>query len=579
MNTGSGKINLRIRIKRFTAFLIVCVLTAGLVSPVSCFAEINAFQIAHYTNTGLASLYDKMEEKGMKPGEGVVVAVIDTGLWSGAWTETGGSYFDNLWYNEAEKNGLDDVDDDGNGYVDDIYGLNLANSYHEMTDSDGHGTQVSGIIGMNVSENDVKGVAFGARIMPIKVSQDRNYDEDTVIEAIEYAVNNGADIINMSFATYRYSQKLEDAVRKASQSCVMVAAAGNESFVTKGELTSADLSEPDEDEIVCKDAYPAAWDCCIGVMSFGYDDELAYFSNWDQNGEDARKYDIIAPGENIYALTNGGSYKNVKGTSFTTAYVSGAVAIFMGITGKKGDPAGVKDEFLSLMNRSYTYRQAGYVFTFPMLSFSGFEELLTQIDSDDPGTLSGNDPGNGQEQQTDPDDPSSVNENDTDDPASVSANDTDDPSSVSGNGTTGNPEDPSGGQGSGQNPADTNDPVAGVVEKPETGLPGGEEVEQIPQIIENGENGKTEENREPPSIGKINQTKKKLIITIEDLPKDGKVMLKLYKNSRRIYKIKVKDSKVIIKKKKLMAKGKLKVILSWKKDKKEVKDSVKIKCR
>ena len=563
MNNGSGKINLRIRIKRFTAFLIVCVLTAGLVSPVSCFAEINAFQIAHYTNTGLASLYDKMEEKGMKPGEGVVVAVIDTGLWSGAWTETGGSYFDNLWYNEAEKNGLDDVDDDGNGYVDDIYGLNLANSYHEMTDSDGHGTQVSGIIGMNVSENAVKGVAFGARIMPIKVSQDRNYDEDTVIEAIEYAVNNGADIINMSFATYRYSQKLEDAVRKASQSCVMVAAAGNESFVTKGELTSADLSEPDEDEIVCKDAYPAAWDCCIGVMSFGYDDELAYFSNWDQNGEDSRKYDIIAPGENIYALTNGGSYKNVKGTSFTTAYISGAVAIYMGITGKKDDPAGVKDGFLSMMKRSYTYRQAGYVFTFPMLSFSGFEELLEKADnSDDPG----------------------VSENDTDDPG-VSDNDADD-SGVSGNNTgdlsgtdTDNPEDPSGGQGSGQNPADTNDPVAGVVEKPETGLPGGEEVEQIPQISENGENGKTEENRESPSIGKIKQTKKKLIINIEDLPKDGKVMLKLYKNSRRIYKIKVKDSKVIIHNKKLMAKGKLKVILSWEKDKKEVKDSVKIKCR
>ncbi len=503
-------------------------------------AAVNSFLLAHYTNTGLASLLDDLDEKGKRPGEGIVVAVIDTGLYSKA-----DQYFDNLWYNETEKNGAEGVDDDGNGYVDDICGVSLANS-DGMKDSDGHGTQVAGIIGMYIPESDIRGVAYGAKVMPIRVSTDRNYDEDDVIEAIEYAVDNGADIINMSFATYRYSEKLENAVRKASEKCVMVAAAGNESYATVGPLKSEDLTEEGKEQVYCHDAYPASWDCCIGVMSYGNNDELAYFSNWDQGGSDRVKYDIIAPGENIYTLTNGGKFVNVKGTSFSTPYVSAAVAIYMSLTGQK-DPSSVKEGFLSLINRNCIYRQAGYVFSFPRLSFDGLKSLTVSGNSTE-DTVSGN--------STDDSEGGEVSGQDQ------SGTDTNTGKQNAGDENTGGKNTETV-QGSGKG-CKQDDPPEGI------GCPEQGSGDELPSKTGT-------EIFKKPVIKKVKQTSKKLTITIKNLPQTGKTTLRIYKKNKLLYKVTVKKSKVVIKRKKLAVKGKIKLQLSYKKGKTVTKSGKTIK--
>ncbi len=512
-----------------------------IIPPVSSIAAVNAYQLAHYTNTGLLDLYDWMEEAPKCPGEDIVVAVIDTGLYSKA-----ASCFEHIWYNEAERDGEEGVDDDGNGYVDDICGVNLVTT-DPMKDSDGHGTQVAGIIGMHVADSDARGIAYGAKVMPIRVGTDRNFDEDLVIEAIEYAVNNGADVINMSFATYKYSEKLENAVRKASQKCVMVAAAGNEGYVTKGSLSAADLTEEGKATVKCFDAYPASWDCCIGVMSYGNDDQLASFSCWDQSSVENRKYDIIAPGENIYTLTNGGKLINVAGTSFSTAYVSAAVAIYMGLTGQK-NPAAVKEGFLSRMNRNCFFRQAGYTFVYPRLSFDVLKKLTVSANTADDPNVSENSGG-----QSGGEDLNNQNTNTTKQGGANTGGQ--DVGGVSG-GT---------GKDGGQSQSTVTPPEG--IRCPEAG---GEATIPVKTKID---------TFKKPAIKNVKQTAKKLTITIKNLPKTGKTTLRVYKNNKVLYKATVKKSKMVIKKKKLVKKGKIKLVLSYKKGKTTTKATKTIKLK
>ena len=318
----------------------------------------------HLDRIGIRSIWDKLEASGRLPGEGTVIAVIDTGLASSTTCLN-----EARWCNEPELNGEAGVDDDGNGYVDDIYGLNLANRYAYQTDSVGHGTEVAGLIGMQPGDGGGAGLAYGAKIMPIKVSQDTNYDTDTVIEALQYAVNMGADVINMSFATYDPSDLLEEAVREAAKSCVLVAAAGNEGFVTEGELSRQEISDMG---YTCKDAYPAAWDCCIGVMAGSVGTGLSEFTNWDQAQGQERKYDIVAPGEMLYTVTKGNRYTTVKGTSYATALVSATVAVYRGCLDEEVEAPELTRRFLAAMTQQTELYCAGHEFFFPVLTVDGF---------------------------------------------------------------------------------------------------------------------------------------------------------------------------------------------------------------
>lgn len=325
----------------------------------------------HLSDLKCEDIWERLDAEGKQPGEGVVVAVIDTGLDVGCKDLQGA-----LWYNEAEKNGQEGVDDDGNGYVDDIYGLNLANRYHNMTDNDGHGTEMAGIIAMQPGNGGSVGVAYGAKIMPIKVSSDRNYDVDTVIEAIQYAVNMGADVINMSFATYTYSQKLEQAVREASKSCVMVAAAGNERYVTEG--SRCDRNQLLSDGYRVGDTYPASWDCCIGVMASDRNGNLANFSNWDQNTAEQARYDIVAPGEQITTVSRSDRYVTYSGTSYATAMVSASVAVLKGIVGDAYNAVQLKEVFLKIMEKKISFYYDGQIFQYPKCLLSALERYLSE---------------------------------------------------------------------------------------------------------------------------------------------------------------------------------------------------------
>ena len=137
-----------------------------------------------------------LEDSGKDAGgdSSVIVAVIDTGV--------DYNHIDlkqNIWINKLEipENG---IDDDDNGYVDDVYGWNFVGNNNDPMDDNGHGTHVAGIIGAANNGIGVTGVAYNCKVMPIKAGNSSGYfNNSDIASAITYAYMNGADVINMSF--------------------------------------------------------------------------------------------------------------------------------------------------------------------------------------------------------------------------------------------------------------------------------------------------------------------------------------------------------------------------------------------
>ena len=196
--------------------------------------------------------------------EEIVIAVIDTGV-----DTAHAALQDCLWGHEAEQNGQDGVDDDGNGFVDDVHGYNVWAGNGDITDSDGHGTHVAGILGMKTEQD--RNFGYGAHIMIVKAGNSRNgFSAENCVKAIQYAVQNGADVITMSLGADYLDEKLEKAIHAASRKAVIVAAAGNESAAT-GESGFSDSTN----------IFPAGLPDVLGVMAYDSDRDLAWFSNWD----------------------------------------------------------------------------------------------------------------------------------------------------------------------------------------------------------------------------------------------------------------------------------------------------------
>jgi len=236
-------------------------------------------------------------------GAGTVVAVIDTGLYM--------EHPDiraNVWQNSDEiaNNG---IDDDRNGRIDDTNGWDFANSDNLPSDGHGHGTHVSGTIAA-AGNNGIGliGVAYGAKIMPLKALRDNGSGSSFAIAlAINYAADNAADVINMSLAGQGFSTTMERAVARALvMDVVVIAAAGNNS------INSQYL-------------YPANIPGLISVGSVanvaGALPRLSYFSN---TGPDI---DMVAPGSNILSLNNDGGYSTRSGTSMAAPHVAGLAAL------------------------------------------------------------------------------------------------------------------------------------------------------------------------------------------------------------------------------------------------------------
>jgi len=230
----------------------------------------------------------------------VIVAVTDTGV-----DYTHPDLAANMWVNTAELNGSPGVDDDGNGYVDDIYGYDFvgADVMNPQEDGDpmdyhGHGTHVSGTVGaVGNNNNGVTGVCWDVSIMALKIFDHNGlglYASDAV-GSIQYAVDNDADVINASWGGYSYSQSIKDAIAATDNAGLLfVAAAHNYSM--------------DNDETPL---YPASYDLdnIVSVLSTDHDDELSSFSNYG-----ATSVDLGAPGSDILSSMPGGSYGTMSGT-------------------------------------------------------------------------------------------------------------------------------------------------------------------------------------------------------------------------------------------------------------------------
>jgi subtilisin family serine protease len=247
-------------------------------------------------------------------GNRVIVAVIDTGL-DVAHEDIQG----NIWTNDKEipENG---IDDDGNGYIDDVAGWDFVNKDNDVADGNGHGTHVSGTIAA-VGDNNVGviGVAPEAVIMPLKGLSDRGGgDSATLANALIYAADNGARVINNSWGGKGASQLIEDAIKYAkAKGAVVVASAGN----------SAD------------DAYayhPAGSSSAITVAAHDHKDEPAHFTNYGM------KIDVTAPGVETLSLLakdcemSGRSnaivnerYLHISGTSMSGPHVAGVAALLI----------------------------------------------------------------------------------------------------------------------------------------------------------------------------------------------------------------------------------------------------------
>ena len=240
-------------------------------------------------------------------GEGVVVAVIDNGFKLDAvdfpqnlWTDSSGNHGWNTYKNSADISPIYKID-----------GTPFSNS--------DHGTHVAGIIGAPANNKNLIGAAYNAELMLINAAHYNdeenipNFFLDDIVEAIDFARINGADVINLSIGAHAVSATLEDAVDRAYNSGIaVIAAAGNEA-------TSTTVSK----------VIPASYENVIGVMASDKENttQLAVFSNYDPTGE---YYDVVAPGYNILSCSieeNKVAYGN--GTSQASPLVAACAALYM----------------------------------------------------------------------------------------------------------------------------------------------------------------------------------------------------------------------------------------------------------
>jgi len=237
-------------------------------------------------------------------GKGVVVAVVDTGV-----DYNHEDLKNNIWTNTKEI-ADNSIDDDGNGYIDDYYGWNFANNNNNILDDNGHGTHVSGTIAGENNNYGVTGIAYDAKIMPVKVLNSSGSGSSSyVASGIYYAVDNGANVINLSIGSNYSNDILKLAVEYASsKGVIVVMAAGNDGD-----------SSPD---------YPARYanESGIAVGAVDRNNEIADFSN--RSGTNEITY-VTAPGVEIYSSVPGNQYASYSGTSMATPHVAGVVALML----------------------------------------------------------------------------------------------------------------------------------------------------------------------------------------------------------------------------------------------------------
>lgn len=273
-------------------------------------------------------------------GKGIVVAVTDTGV-----DYNHQDLIHNIWKNKGETMG-DGIDNDNNGYVDDISGWDFFSDDNKPYDlsmsmmeillqggNPGHGTHVAGVVGSRLSNSiGTAGVAPLVKIMPLRFLGEKGQgDTAGAVKAIDYAIANGANIINASWGSEgeeEGDEALREAIQRAEAAGVLfVAAAGNgrlEGSAPKGYNNDTDP----------KPAYPASYpyENIVAVAALDEADKLAEFSNFGQVS-----VDLGAPGVKILSTVPGDKYQHTiinlgsmqvtwDGTSMAAPFVAGTLA-------------------------------------------------------------------------------------------------------------------------------------------------------------------------------------------------------------------------------------------------------------
>jgi len=237
-------------------------------------------------------------------GGAVTVAVLDSGV-----RAAHPDLARNLWTNRGEvpDNG---IDDDGNGFFDDVHGADVVDGDGDPRDGLGHGTAVAGVIGARGGNaRGIAGVAWRVRLLPVRVLDDHGVGSTlTLLEGLRYAVAAGARIVNMSVNGPDRSRALEEAVAEAARQGVTI-------------VTSAGNDGTDRDVLP---SYPASIDS-DALLTVAASDASGFLAHGSAYG--AVSVDLSAPGENVLTTVPGGRYGLYSGTSFAAAHVTGALAL------------------------------------------------------------------------------------------------------------------------------------------------------------------------------------------------------------------------------------------------------------
>ncbi|MCP3942795.1 MAG: S8 family serine peptidase [Desulfobacteraceae bacterium] len=250
---------------------------------------------------------DAPEAWDISKGNDVVIAVIDTGV-----DYNHPDLVQNMWTNSGEIPG-NNIDDDNNGFIDDVYGWDFANGDGNPIDGHNHGTHVAGTIAAKGNNNlGVVGVNWNARIMALKGLSDGGSGYiSNLANCLIYAVDNGAKISNNSWGGGGYSQAMNNALNYAKNNGhLFIAAAGND-------YGNNNDSSPH---------YPSSYshDNIIAVAATNQSDNLASFSNYGANS-----VDIAALGVSILSTVRNGGYSSYNGTSMATPHVAGVAGLLL----------------------------------------------------------------------------------------------------------------------------------------------------------------------------------------------------------------------------------------------------------
>lgn len=275
----------------------------------------------------------RLWEKGVVGSKNIKVAVLDSGV-----DYLHKNLKENIYININE---IPDnkIDDDKNGFIDDINGWNFIDKNNNPMDKLGHGTHVSGIIGAK-GDNDkgVTGVNQHVSIVPIKVMDDNGYGTlENILEGIYYAKSLGVQIINASLGGDPYSEAFFEALKMLNENKILfVAAAGNDNM--------------NNDEIPF---YPASYQLpnIIAVAANDNRDLKADFSHYG-----AKSVHISAPGVLITSTTPGDNYNFFSGTSMSAPFVAGGAALLMSAFSNE-DVFQIKERMIKSCDPSYPLKR------------------------------------------------------------------------------------------------------------------------------------------------------------------------------------------------------------------------------